>query len=123
MPAAKTIRVRIPRRNLRVGVPRTCLVLSCLSAVLIGDGAAQAQQARGGRAPAADDFICTSPTERREIRVIPGCRVDYVKNHATSTLWRSHDPAYCKAKAAGLVTTLVKANFSCKTETSAADAD
>ncbi len=83
-----------------------------------GVGAAQAQS-QSAPAQSGDDFICTSPTERREIRVIPGCRVQYIKNHTASTLWTSHDFAYCAAKAAGLVTTLVKANFSCKTETTA----
>jgi hypothetical protein len=89
------------------------MLLGCLS-VLSAAFAVARSQARTG-----DDFICTSPTERREIRVVPGCHVEYTKDRGTSTLWSSHDPAYCAAKAAGLVATLVKANFSCKTETTA----
>ena len=75
-----------------------------------------------------EDFICTSTSTRRVVSVYNGrtfngehhsgaCRVDYTRNQMTSTLWSSKsDPAYCTAKAATLITKLVKGNFSCKTQ-------
>jgi hypothetical protein len=84
--------------------------------------------ASGGQAQTElhEDFICTSASAKRLVSVInsyvtdgirksAGCRVDYTKNGETKTVWSSKtDHAYCAAKAASLVTTLAKGNFSCK---------
>jgi hypothetical protein len=81
--------------------------------------------AGAGRAPAQsesrEDFICTSHSSRQLISVIKfgprSCRVDYTRDGVTKTLWSSQtNPGYCAAMGARLVTTLVKANYSCKTE-------
>jgi len=83
-----------------------------------------------GRAPAQsesrEDFICTSHSTKQLISVIKdpprGCRVEYTKGGVTKTLWSSQgNPSYCAAMGARLVTTLVKANFSCKTESKTED--
>jgi hypothetical protein len=88
-----------------------------------------------GGAAAQDDwtntnqsFICRSSTEIREIKTYvadatPGdasagfiCRVDYVKNGTTQTIWSSHSAqAFCETKAADLAARLQAAGtFTCK---------
>jgi hypothetical protein len=76
-----------------------------------------------------EDFICTSGAVKRVVSVfnrngdndkrkLGGCRVDYTKDGKTKTVWSSTtERGYCAAKAASLVTNLVKGNFSCKAET------
>jgi hypothetical protein len=86
-----------------------------------------------GRAVGADDdwtttsesFICRSSTEVREIKtyvgaaaeaaVRHGCRVDYVRNGSTRTLWSSvTEKSYCNGKASALATKLEASHFSCQ---------
>lgn len=93
----------------------------CLLAAGIGSGAAQT-------AP-HQDFVCVSGASRRIISVFNlestdggpprgGCRVDYTKDGATRTLYTSRSGrAYCAAKAAVLVTNLVRGNYACRAET------
>jgi hypothetical protein len=72
-----------------------------------------------------EQFICTSGSVKRVVRIINrdaakqprGCRVDYIKDGKTKTVWSSNsDYAYCVAKAISLVTKLGQGNFSCKPE-------
>ncbi len=73
-----------------------------------------------------DSFICRSNTEVREIKTYisapptgsgegMGCRVDYIKNGATQTVWASRTSrTYCGGKAANLAARLRAGNFSCE---------
>ncbi len=95
-------------------------VVLLLAGYAAGDAAAQSAL--------REDFICSSGSTRRVVSVFNGktfvgerrtgaCHVDYTKSGGTQTVWSSkNDPAYCTAKAASLITRLVKGNFSCKTE-------
>jgi hypothetical protein len=72
-------------------------------------------------------FICRSSTEVREIKTYVAdapqpdspagfrCRVDYIKNGATQTVYSSHTArAFCDAKAEALAGRLQAGNFTCK---------
>ncbi len=67
-----------------------------------------------------DSFICRSSTEVREIKTYVSentlsCRVDYIKNGTTQTIWSSRtDRSYCGGKASNLAARLGAGNFSCK---------
>lgn len=102
-------------------VNRWVRMLGIAGAVALGTGRAGAQNA------AREDFICTHGAVKRVISVFNGrtfngdkphpgsCHVDYTKDGKTLTVWSSKtDPGYCTAKAAVLITKLVRDNFSCK---------
>lgn len=67
-----------------------------------------------------DSFICRSSNEVREIKTYisedrRSCRVDYIKNGKTSTLWSSSSVgSFCGSKASGLAAKLGHGNFSCQ---------
>jgi hypothetical protein len=82
--------------------------------------------------PAQDDwaatresFLCKSNTEVREIKtyvsnasgadaMARGCRVDYIKNGMTQTIWSSRSSrSYCDGKASRLAARLEASHFSC----------
>jgi hypothetical protein len=99
----------------RTRVARWLGLIVCIGSAAAGVGRAPAQS------EAREDYICTSHSVKQLISVIKyapqGCRVEYTKDGTTKTLWSSQtNSAYCAVMAARLVTTLVKANFSCKTE-------
>ena len=63
-------------------------------------------------------LLCHSPVATREIRIYHtgngGCRVDYLKEGATRTLWSaSSDHGYCQTRATALAATLARGNFTC----------
>jgi hypothetical protein len=73
-----------------------------------------------------ESFICRSSTEVREIKTYisnspdsdrvdaHGCRVDYIKNGTTQTLWSSRTSrSFCDGKASQLAARLKRGNFSC----------
>jgi hypothetical protein len=77
------------------------------------------------QAESQEQFICTSGAVKRVVRIVNrhaekepgGCRVDYIKDGKTNTVWSSKSGyAYCVAKAVSLVTKLGQGNFSCKPE-------
>ena len=74
-----------------------------------------------------DRFICRSSSEVREIKTYVsnaphgvaeagfGCRVDYIKNGTTQTVWSSRTSrSYCDGKAAKLAARLETEHFSCE---------
>jgi hypothetical protein len=74
-----------------------------------------------------DRFICKSSSEVREIKTYVsdaphgdaeesfGCRVDYIKNGTTRTIWSSRSSrSYCDGKAAKLAAMLEARHFSCE---------
>ncbi len=67
-----------------------------------------------------ESFICRSSTEVREIKTYVSentlsCRVDYIKNGTTRTIWWSRTGrSYCDGKASNLAARLGAGNFSCK---------
>src|SRR6202789_3430545 len=74
-----------------------------------------------------DRFICKSSSEVREIKTYVsnaphgdaeesfGCRVDYIKNGTTRTIWSSRSSrTYCDGKAAKLAANLEATHFSCE---------
>jgi hypothetical protein len=74
------------------------------------------------------DFICSQGPSKRIVSIISfspsdrkprgACRVDYIKNGVTRTIWSSEtDLSYCAKQATQLVTTLVEAHYSCHLET------
>lgn len=71
-------------------------------------------------APAADSLtVCRSAVESREIRIHRqadgGCRVDYVKDGSTRTLWSARgDPLYCDSRAAELAARLERGGLNCE---------
>jgi hypothetical protein len=91
-------------------------------------GVAGATPAQEDWTNTSESFICRSSTEIREIKTYvadapPGdstagfiCRVDYVKNGTTQTIWSSHSArAFCDAKAADLAARLQAGGlFTCK---------
>lgn len=93
----------------------------CLMTAGIGSGAAQTTPHQ--------EFVCLSGTSRRVISVFNleegegpqkhgGCRVDYLKDGQTKTLYTAKTGrAYCAAKAAALVTTLASGNYTCRADT------
>jgi hypothetical protein len=72
-----------------------------------------------------DSFLCKSSTEVREIKtyvsnasggdaMARGCRVDYIKNGMTQTIWSSHSSrSFCDGKASRLAARLEASHFSC----------
>lgn len=63
--------------------------------------------------------VCRSPVAQREIRIVDsgatGCRVDYVKDGATRTLWSAAtDRHYCASRAEALAATLQRNHFRCE---------
>ena len=63
-------------------------------------------------------IVCHSPVATREIRTYHtgngGCRVDYLKDATTLTLWSaSSDRGYCDMRVNDLAATLARGNFSC----------
>lgn len=100
--------------------------------VFLSFGLAALPTAAGG-AGAQDDwattresFLCKSNTEVREIKTYVsnasggdlatarGCRVDYIKNGMTQTIWSSHSSrSYCDGKASRLAKRLEASHFSC----------
>jgi hypothetical protein len=94
--------------------------ISCLAVA----GAIRAQD---DWADGRDSFICRSSTEVREIKTYVSnaphtaskedlsCRVDYVKDGRTQTVWTSHtNRSFCDSKASDLAAKLEQSNFSCK---------
>jgi hypothetical protein len=74
-----------------------------------------------------DRFICKSSSEVREIKTYVSdvshgdaeaglsCRVDYIKNGTTQTMWSSRsNRAFCDGKAAKLAAKLEASHFSCE---------
>ena len=74
-----------------------------------------------------DRFICRSSSEVREIKTYVSnaphgdaenglsCRVDYIKNGATQTMWSSrNNRSFCDGKAAQLAAKLEASHFSCE---------
>src|SRR3984957_9118920 len=74
-----------------------------------------------------DRFICKSSSEVREIKTYVSnaphgdaeagfsCRVDYIKNGTTQTMWSSRtNRSYCDGKAAKLAAKLEASHFSCE---------
>ncbi|MFO1466998.1 MAG: hypothetical protein U1F35_11295 [Steroidobacteraceae bacterium] len=64
-------------------------------------------------------WVCRSSGSTREIRLYDtgaqGCRVDYVKDGSTSTLWRaSTDRRFCEARAKELAARLNRGIFRCE---------
>ena len=90
--------------------------------------------AMAGLSPAQDDwtdtrdrFICKSSSEVREIKTYVSnardgdaeaglsCRVDYIKNGTTQTMWSSRsNRSFCDGKAAKLAAKLEASHFSCE---------
>ena len=100
------------------GARRGAVLISCLVAV--------------GGARAGDDwmatsegFLCKSNTEVREVKsysnsegtdlaTARGCRVDYIKNGSTQTIWSSRTSvSFCDGKASQLAAKLEASHFSC----------
>jgi hypothetical protein len=67
-----------------------------------------------------DSFICRSSTEVREIKTYVSesslsCRVDYIRNGTTQTIWSSRtNRSFCNGKAAKVAARLGAGIFSCK---------
>ena len=74
-----------------------------------------------------DRFICKSSSEVREIKTYVSnardgdaeaglsCRVDYIKNGTTQTMWSSRsNRSFCDGKAAKLAAKLEASHFSCE---------
>lgn len=96
------------------------IFISCLAV-------AGATPAQDDWADGRDSFICRSSTEVREIKTYVSnaprtaskedlsCRVDYVKDGRTQTVWTSHtNRSFCDSKASDLAAKLEQSNFSCK---------
>ena len=102
-----------------IGARRGVLLVCCL--VAAGGVCAQDDWAT-----TSESFLCRSNTEVRAIKtyisnssdgdpaIAHGCRVDYVKNGKTETLWSSRTSrSYCDGKASRLVARLETSHFSC----------
>jgi hypothetical protein len=93
-----------------------------LIACLVAAGGARAQD---DWAATRESFLCKSNTEVREIKtyvsnasggdaMARGCRVDYIKNGKTQTIWSSRSSrSYCEGKASRLAARLEASHFSC----------
>jgi hypothetical protein len=110
-PASASMRV--------IGVCRGAAVIACL----IAAGNARAQD---DWLTTRESFLCKSDTEVREIKtyisnssdadsaMARGCRVDYIKNGTTQTIWSSRTSrSYCDGKASQLAAKLEASHFSC----------
>ncbi len=102
-----------------IGVCRATVLISCLVAA----GTARAQD---DWAATRESFLCKSNSEVREIKtyvsgspesdraMTRGCRVDYIKNGTTQTIWSSRTSrSYCDGKAAQVAARLQASHFSC----------
>ena len=102
-----------------IGACRGAVLILCL--VAAGDARAQDDWAT-----TRDSFLCKSNTEVREIKTYVsnasdgglatahGCRVDYIKNGTTQTIWSSRtNRSYCDGKASQLAAKLEASHFSC----------
>ena len=98
---------------------RGAVLISCLVAA----GGARAQD---DWATTRESFLCKSNTEVREIKtyvsnssesdlaIAHGCRVDYIKNGMTQTIWSSRTiRSFCDGKASRLAARLEASHFSC----------
>jgi hypothetical protein len=105
--------------RLVIGVCRGAAVIACLTAA----GSARAQD---DWLTTPESFLCKSNTEVREIKtyisnssdadraLAHGCRVDYIKNGTTQTIWSSRSSrSYCDGKASQLAAKLEASHFSC----------
>jgi hypothetical protein len=101
------------------GAFRVAAVIACLIAA--GDARAQDDWLT-----TRESFLCKSNTEVREIKtyvsntsdadraIARGCRVDYIKNGTTQTIWSSRtNRSYCDGKASQLAARLEASHFSC----------
>jgi hypothetical protein len=81
----------------------------------------------GAQDDTRDRFICKSSSEVREIKTYVSnardgdaeaglsCRVDYIKNGTTQTMWSSRsNRSFCDGKAAKLAAKLEASHFSCE---------
>jgi hypothetical protein len=78
--------------------------------------------------PSQQEFFCSQGQATRIVSVVtlppsPGqlrgsCRVDYIKDRVTKTLWSSATGhSYCVKKATAFVTKLAEAHYSCSLKT------
>ncbi len=100
------------------GAGHGAVLLVCL----IASGSARAQD---DWTATSESFLCKSATEVREIKTYisnsaegdapaRGCRVDYIKNGTTQTIWSSRtNRTYCNGKASQLAAKLEASHFSC----------
>jgi hypothetical protein len=102
-----------------IGARRGAVLIACLIAV----GSTRAQD---DWATTRESFLCKSNTEVREIKtyvsnssegdlaMAHGCRVDYIKNGMTQTIWSSRTiRSFCDGKASRLAARLEASHFSC----------
>jgi hypothetical protein len=102
-----------------IGACRGAVLILCLVAV----GGARAQD---DWASTRESYLCKSNTEVREIKtyvsnssdsdlaIAHGCRVDYIKNGMTQTVWSSRTSrSFCDGKASQLAARLEASHFSC----------
>jgi hypothetical protein len=99
-----------------IGARRGAVLISCLVA-------AGSPRAQDDWATTRESFLCKSNTEVREIKTYisnsldgnaRGCRVDYLKNGTTQTIWSSRTSrSYCDGKASHLAAKLEASHFSC----------
>jgi hypothetical protein len=101
-----------------IGAGRGAVLISCLAA-------AASSRAEDDWATTRESFLCKSNTEVREIKTYSsssdtvhatdrGCRVDYIKNGTTQTIWSSRSSrSYCDGKASQLAAKLERSHFSC----------
>jgi hypothetical protein len=101
-----------------IGAGRGAVLISCLVAV----GSARAED---DWATTRESFLCKSSTEVRGIKTYSnssdtdhatarGCRVDYIKNGRTQTIWSSRTSrSFCDGKASQLAAKLEASHFSC----------
>lgn len=86
---------------------------------------ATAAQAEDEAPNASETYMCKSSNEVREINVYRTessqggdaghCRIDYIKNGATRTVWSAATrKSYCDGKAAKLIAILESSHFSCQ---------
>jgi hypothetical protein len=100
--------------------------LACRALVILCLAAAGAARAEDDWAATRESFICKSNTEVREVKtynsispeggpaVARSCRVDYIKNGTTQTIWSSRtNRSFCDGKASQLAARLKASNFSC----------
>ena len=98
----------------------------CEAVIIFCLAAAAGARAEDDWAATRESFLCKSNSEVREIKTYvsnppdgagataPGCRVDYIKNGTTQTVWSSRSSrTYCNGKASQLVARLEASHFSC----------
>jgi hypothetical protein len=102
-----------------IGACRGAILILCL--VAAGDARAQDDWAS-----TRESYLCKSNSEVREIKtyvsnssdsdlaIAHGCRVDYIKNGMTQTVWSSRTSrSFCDGKASQLAARLEASHFSC----------